>query len=396
MVVRMSTNIFIDTSTYLSFYAVSNDDLEQLEKLVDLISDSRVKIFVTMQVEREWARNRDNKLAEAIGNLEKISLKAPSIPRFMWEYAEVAELRKALSAAERARTQAIAKAKSEAGTATTNADRLIQRIFAAAGVEPDDDKVFSAAQRRMLIGDPPGKPNSLGDRINWEHLLASKLTGGDLHIISKDGDYFSLLDPKMPKYSLYREWIDLKNGKLFVHLEIKQFLSSKFPQFRFKSENQPEKKTDALHRYDRNERLEVASPIAALKEAALKNLENSSNSEELEGAVKAIQRLLPHMGEGTLLRICKFAINTDLIKDYDGYEEIIPFFVRVIPKVSHLLDRKEIEALEMIFDIEIHPEEFHTEDDPFIPDYGQIDLDLLDQRVDDLQGLVTGAEDDVA
>lgn len=62
----MPVNIFIDTSIFLNFYTASKDDLDQLEKLIGPLSEGHINIFVTAQVEREWLRNRDNKLAEAI------------------------------------------------------------------------------------------------------------------------------------------------------------------------------------------------------------------------------------------------------------------------------------------------------------------------------------------
>lgn len=391
----MSTNIFIDTSTYLSFYAVSNDDLDQLEKLVDLISEGRINILVTSQVQREWARNRDNKLAEAISNIEKISFKSPSIPRFMGEYSEVSEFRKALILAEKARVAAVARAKVEAVTATTNADKLIQRIFTTTGVEADDPTILALAQRRAALGDLPGKPGSLGDRLNWEHLLASHNTDGDLHIVSKDGDYFSPLDAKLPKYALYREWVEKKNGKLSVHHELKPFLASKFPQFNFKPDLRVRKDNEITTNFAASGSARRVDYWTAIREAAIKDFEQAENSDELERSIQNLEKLTPHLTEADLLRICKFASKSDVIHDYDGEEDIGIFFENIIPKIPHLLDKKEVEALEQTFDVEIHPEEFHIEEDPLLPDYGQMDLDLLDERVDEeMEGFSASAEPD--
>lgn len=383
----MATNIFIDTSIYLSFYAVSNDDLDQLEKLVGLIAVGRIKIIVPAQVRREWARNRDNKLAEAIGNVEKLSLKSPSIPRFMWEYEEVAELRKAMALAEKARSAAVAKAKEEAGTATTNADKLIQRIFLAAGVGADNPEILALAERRMAIGDLPGKPGSLGDRLNWEHLLSSELTDGDLHVISKDGDYFSPLDPKMPKYALYREWVEKKNGKLFVHNELKPFLSSKFPQFHFRPESREKDSSTASAQFGTSPYYGARDRWTKSKDAAIRDLEQAHDAEGLEQAVQELEKFLPFLGEADLLRICKFAADSDVFHDFLEQDYIYTFFENVIPKIYHLLERKDIEALEATFNLELHPEEFQAaaqdEGDPLSPDYEQMDLDLLAEQVDE-------------
>lgn len=64
-------------------------------------------------------------------------------------------------------------------------------------------------------------------------------------------------------------------------------------------------------------------------------------------------------------------------------------------KLSHLLDKKVLEALEQTFNIELHPEEFEVEEDPLLPDYGQMDLDLLDERVDEeMESLPISSESD--
>ncbi|MGH1590537.1 hypothetical protein ACRBEV_22050 [Methylobacterium phyllosphaerae] len=99
-------------------------------------------------------------------------------------------------------------------------------------------------------------------------------------------------------------------------------------------------------------------------------------------AIQGLESLLPHLGEADLLKICKIAINTDVFHDFLRDNYLYVFFENTIPKVFHLLDRKEIEALETTFNLDIHPDEFQENDDPLVSEYGQAYLDLLDEQID--------------
>jgi hypothetical protein len=46
----------------------------------------------------------------------------------------------------------------------------------------------------MQLGNPPGKPGSCGDAVNWEALLQGCPNGEDLELVSEDRDYASPLD----------------------------------------------------------------------------------------------------------------------------------------------------------------------------------------------------------
>ena len=57
---------FIDTNILLSFYHLSNDDLEELKKLAVLIQQKSVTLYLTDQIAAEFARNREVKIADAV------------------------------------------------------------------------------------------------------------------------------------------------------------------------------------------------------------------------------------------------------------------------------------------------------------------------------------------
>src|SRR5438270_9684333 len=87
--------------------------------------------------------------------------------------------------------------------------------------------------RRMRRGNTPGKEGSLGDRINWEILLRVVDNGTDLHIVSKDGDFLSPLNPTLADAFIASEWKKKKNANLFLHPELKPFLAREFPNVQF-------------------------------------------------------------------------------------------------------------------------------------------------------------------
>jgi hypothetical protein len=185
-------HLFIDTNVLLSFYATAKDDLEELNKIIGLIEAKAITLYLPDQIKDEWLRNREVKLAKSIDDMQKAPLNVP-IPRFMVSYRETIELRKALAQAEKSRAAAIDRAKIEATHLEINADWLVQAIFAVAEVIKTTPEILAAAQIRAAVGNPPGKPGSLGDRLNWEHLLARVPPGASLHIVSKDGDFGSPL-----------------------------------------------------------------------------------------------------------------------------------------------------------------------------------------------------------
>ena len=46
---KNGTHLFIDTNVLLNFYAFSNDDLQELEKLIRILKTKVVKLYITQQ-----------------------------------------------------------------------------------------------------------------------------------------------------------------------------------------------------------------------------------------------------------------------------------------------------------------------------------------------------------
>jgi predicted nucleic acid-binding protein len=75
--------LLIDTNIYLSFYHYSNDDLEELKKLVVLIDQREIKLYVPEQIKLEFQRNRANKIADALKRLrdQNLNFRFPQISK---------------------------------------------------------------------------------------------------------------------------------------------------------------------------------------------------------------------------------------------------------------------------------------------------------------------------
>jgi predicted nucleic acid-binding protein len=255
-------HLFIDTSAFLSFFAYTKDDVEELKKLASLIKTGQVGLYLTEQVRDEFYRNREKKLSESISQFEK-SVISTGIPRFMVEYPQVADYTKAAKKALKAKDEAVQRAKKEAEKGKLAADVLFRQIVKVAHIRKIKQEDYTAATRRMQRGNPPGKEDSLGDRINWEILLRAVPAENDLQLVSKDGDYASPLNPTAPNAFLLDEWQKRKKAELVLHAELKPFLAQHFPKIKFAVDVEKRAAIDGL-KQSRN----FASTHAAIAELA--------------------------------------------------------------------------------------------------------------------------------
>ena len=187
--------IFIDTNIYLSFLHYTSDELEELEKLSVLLKQGIVTLYLTAQVKDEFYRNRESKLADALKRVREQRL-AAQLPNFCKEYAEYTALRDAQKAYDRAHADLLRKVTEDALARKLRADSTIEQLFSLAKLLTVDNAVMERASQRAARGNPPGKPGSLGDAINWEVLLQSVPTGEDIVTITDDRDYASQLAPE--------------------------------------------------------------------------------------------------------------------------------------------------------------------------------------------------------
>ena len=228
-------HLFIDTNIILSFYHLTNDDLEELRKLAVLVNEKTVVLYVTDQVVAEFTRNRESKIAEALKKLkeQRLNLQFPQVCKDYTEYDHLRDLQKRYDTAHSA---LLAKLHSDAAEHKLKADQVITELFQAATMIKKSKLVVDRAHHRIDIGNPPGKNGSLGDAINWELLLEIVPNGAPLVFVSDDKDYISALDVWKFKDFLQQEWKKTKASDILFYKRLSSFFQDKFPNIKLASE----------------------------------------------------------------------------------------------------------------------------------------------------------------
>ena len=96
--------LFIDTNIFLNFYHLSKDDLEELRKLVALVAEGTITLYLPEQVINEFYRNRDAKLADALKKFQQEHLNN-QFPQICKEYTEYTEMRKSSTKYNKAKSR---------------------------------------------------------------------------------------------------------------------------------------------------------------------------------------------------------------------------------------------------------------------------------------------------
>lgn len=232
-------NLYIDTNIFLTFYHLSNDDLDELKKLALLIENGDIVLYIPEQTKNEFRRNREKKINEAITTLkdQKISSKFPQIAKGYDEFTKLIEAHKEY---EKLKNIIITKIKSDSQDSNLNADLLIDRILNSATHVPINSDLVDKAKLRFDLGNPPGKGKSYGDALNWEVLLENVPNNEELNLISEDNDYVSILDTSKLNDYLKQEWKNKKNSEVVFFKSLSDFLRKKFKNITLSDEFEKE------------------------------------------------------------------------------------------------------------------------------------------------------------
>lgn len=223
--------VFIDTNIFLRFFEYSDDDLEQLRKLSASIRQGFVEVFLTEQVRHEFERRREGVLINAIKEVEKKSV-GENFPAPFHSYSEYGQIRDAINAFKLAKNELLQQVKLHAQERALLADQVIAEIFENATPIAMNHECVDRAERRVGLGNPPGKKGEIGDAVNWEHLLEhveAVPSESYFFIVTSDGDFTSRLAPNEVSRFLAREWRDAKSSVLVVYTNLSKFFSEHFP-----------------------------------------------------------------------------------------------------------------------------------------------------------------------
>lgn len=220
-------SLFIDANIYLRFYAYTDDDLLELEKLDALSDAGELRIFKNAQLEDEVARNRENKIQASLDIFRKSGPNV-QVPRFARHFPEAQQLLDVAKSLQKLKSELSQKITEEIASGELRADKLIKQILAKAEEIPITLKVLEAARWRQMRGNPPGKRVSLGDQLHWEALLSGVPNNETIYIVSMDGDFVSTLIPGQPNPRLAAEWEKEKAGQLHVYESLGAFARAHF------------------------------------------------------------------------------------------------------------------------------------------------------------------------
>lgn len=229
-------NLYIDTNVYLTFYHLTNEDLEQLNKLLVLIeNNSDICLHLPEQTLDEFGRNREKKIAEAISILEQQKLN-DQFPIICKQYDEFKEINEARISFDRNKKSLLKKLMNDAIERKLSADVVINDLFNNAIFHNHNETLIKLAKDRIDLGKPPGKNKSYGDAINWETLLEFIPDYEDLYFISDDGDFESKINKSIFNSYLMDEWTTRKRSKIYYYRKISDFFKDQYPTIKLASE----------------------------------------------------------------------------------------------------------------------------------------------------------------
>lgn len=235
----MRRNLYIDTNVFLTFYHFSNEDLEELKKLIALINTDNIRLYIPEQTRNEFNRNREVKIADSLDKLRGTKL-GNQFPMICHTYEEYELMKKAIKSFEATKSKLLEKLQHDAETETLLADEVLNQLFSKALNIDTSDDILNRAILRYDIGNPPGKDKSYGDAINWESLLEKVPNENDLYFISDDKDYYSKLNEKKFNEYLLKEWKAKKESDLHYFRRLTEFFKKYYPDIEISSETEKE------------------------------------------------------------------------------------------------------------------------------------------------------------
>ncbi len=222
-------NLFIDANIFLDFYHLSGGDIEELNKLVDLLEKKEMILFSCNQLREEIKRNRDGKVSESMREFKRVNFKV-SFPAFCKQYGQYKEIRSLMNDANKRHSELYSKAMDDVQRSSLAADSVIKDLLDKSNNIELDDNTYHSALKRFRMGNPPGKKKvTLGDELNWESMLKGVPDGEDLIFISGDGDYCSPIDNNNINSFLSDEWKEKKKSRIEFFKSLSDFLKVKFP-----------------------------------------------------------------------------------------------------------------------------------------------------------------------
>ncbi|EPE1743127.1 TPA: PIN domain-containing protein [Vibrio diabolicus] len=311
-------NLFIDTNVFLSFYHLSNDDLEELHKLTVLLEKGEITLWLPQQIKDEFYRNRENKISDAIKKLKEQKQKR-QFPQICKDYPEYPEISELLKSYDKSLSQLIKKVTDDIDERKLKADQQIAELFGKAKLIQTSQELVEKARFRMAVGNPPGKDNSLGDAINWEGLLSKVPEDETLYLVADDKDYYSVLDENKLKDFLADEWTDSKKSEIVFYRRLSQFFKSHYPDIKLASELE--------------------------KELAIRDFVASGSFSSTHTRIERLSKF-SEFNKSQVDELCEAALSNRQINWIIGDPDVYEFFSSLVESHKGLIDKSKLEKLE--------------------------------------------------
>ncbi len=305
-------NLFIDTNVFLSFYHLSNDDLEEIHKLAILIEKGEVVLWLPEQVKDEFFRNRESKVSEAVRKLNEQKNK-PQFPQICKDYEEYPDIRNLQKEYSKKLSTLIKKVNDDVTSRTLKADQKISELFKISKIISTSDELVAKARLRMDIRNPPGKDGSLGDAINWEGLLDNIPLLENLYLIADDKDYYSILDNNKLKDFLSDEWESKQTSEVFFYRRLSQFFKEHYPDIKLATELE--------------------------KELAIKELVNSSSFATTHSAISKLEKYA-EFNKAQLNELVQVGLTNSQVNMILCDHDVFDFYSGLLKNHSDLIDEE--------------------------------------------------------
>lgn len=229
--------VFFDANILTSFFRLSNEDIQNIQRLVSGARTYKFEIVTTQLLKDEYERFREKSVGEGLNAFSKDKI-STQFPPFVRSHAKFDETFHALEVAKEKLDELRAEILNQAKDHSLLIDDVISELFAEAKQVKETKKLIKLAILRNQKGNPPRKKNDvLGDALHWESLLSYAKKNETLALISRDGDFESELVAGTPKTFLASEWSErTSGGKLLFYNSLAKFVSKHAKDIQIDSE----------------------------------------------------------------------------------------------------------------------------------------------------------------
>ncbi len=218
--------VVLDTNILLNFYRGSDQSLESVSALLNLVKNKKIDLVFSRQILDEFYRDRPVVLKSYFQNLEKVGSFGSDTPVFLKNYAKIRKLINFQKKISFLGKEIVEECRKKLLNPNSKVNRAIAKLFAKAKIYDVSEELLQRAYYRTRRGNPPRKDNnSFGDAIIWETIL-SNLTEDNVTVISHDGDFESEIETGKLHEFLEHEWRQKTEKHISLEKNLGAFINS--------------------------------------------------------------------------------------------------------------------------------------------------------------------------